>query len=328
MAVRQKILEAFEAGKGRYISGEELAAGLSVSRAAVWKAVKSLQDEGYAITAAPNRGYCLSSDTDILSAQSISRHLQEKAARFRIDVRRTVGSTNNLLKELARQGAQEGTVVVAKEQTGGRGRMNRSFYSPSDTGIYMSMLLRPKLSAEEALFITTSAAVAVAQAVEALSGREAKIKWVNDVCCDGRKICGILTEASFDIESGNLEYAVLGIGINVTAPPGGFPDDIKDIAAAVFEDDCRVADVKSRLAAEVLKRFWNYYAGLKERAFLDEYRRRSLVTGREILILGSGAARKARALGIDDRCRLKVRFEDGTRELLASGEVAIKSIRH
>jgi BirA family biotin operon repressor/biotin-[acetyl-CoA-carboxylase] ligase len=226
MAIKQKILEIFELDKGRYISGEELAAKLAVSRTAVWKAVKSLQDDGYAIAAVSNKGYCLSNTTDILSAQSITKYLEEAASNFHIEMYKTVDSTNNKLKELARQGAPEGTVVIAKEQTHGKGRMNRSFHSPAETGIYMSILLRPKFSTADAILITTAAAVAVAQAVEAVAGREAKIKWVNDVFCDGKKICGILTEASVDIESGSLEYAILGIGINVIAPQNGFLDDI------------------------------------------------------------------------------------------------------
>ena len=326
MNVKQKILEIFEIEKGKYISGEELASHLSVSRTAVWKAVKSLQNEGYSIAAVSNKGYCLSNDTDILSTQSISKYLSGNAARFEVSVNKTIDSTNSRLKELASQGAPEGTVVIAEEQTSGRGRMNRNFYSPADTGIYMSILLRPKLSATEALFITTSAAVAVAQAIEAVSSREAKIKWVNDIYCDGKKVCGILTEASFDMESGGLEYAVLGIGINVKTPKDGFPDDIKDIAVAVFEDDPDIVDTKSRLVAEVLKRFWNYYIGLENKTFLSEYRKRSLVIGKEILVLGNNTSEKALALEIDDQCRLKVRLEDGTIELLSSGEVSIKSI--
>lgn len=326
MTVKQKILEIFEIEKGKYISGEELAAHLSVSRTAVWKAVKQLQDEGYSIDAVPNKGYCLSNATDILSAQSISKYLLENAELFKISVHKTVSSTNIVLKELASQGSPEGTVVIAEEQTSGRGRRNRDFYSPADTGIYMSILLRPKFSAEEALFLTTSAAVAVAQAVEAVSGREAKIKWVNDIYCDDKKICGILTEASFDMEGGGLEYAVLGIGINVKKPQDGFPADIKDVATAVFEDNLNVVDTKSRLAAEVLQRFWSYYINLDNKTFLSEYRQRSLIVGKEILVLGNNTSEKAVALEIDDQCHLKVRLGDGTIKTLSSGEVSIKKL--
>lgn len=324
MSVKQKILEILETEKGKYISGEELATHLSVSRTAVWKAVKSLVSEGYSIAAVSNKGYCLSNNNDILSEQSIAKYLAEEAALFKISVHKTIGSTNSAVKELAGQGAAEGTVVIAEEQTSGRGRRNRTFYSPADTGIYMSILLRPKISAAEALFITTSAAVAVAQAIEELSGREAKIKWVNDIFCDGKKICGILTEASFDMESGGLEFAVLGIGINVKTPKDGFQDDIKDIATAVFENDTNIVDTKSRLVADVLKRFWNYYLGLENKTFLSQYQERSLVIGKEILVLGNNTSEKVLALEIDDQCHLKVRHEDGSIELLSSGEVSIK----
>jgi BirA family biotin operon repressor/biotin-[acetyl-CoA-carboxylase] ligase len=325
MTIKQQILELFEQDKGRYISGEELATRLAVSRVAVWKAVKSLQEEGYSIAAVQNKGYCLSNDTDILSAQSISKYLAEYAGNFKIEVYKTVTSTNTVLKELAKQGAPEGMVVVAKAQTDGKGRMNRSFYSPADTGIYMSILLRPRFPMAESFLVTTSAAVAVAQAIEAVACREAKIKWVNDVYCDGKKTCGILTEASVDIESGGLEYAILGIGINVTAPKDGFHEEIKAIATAVFEAGCDGVDVKSRLAAEVLKRFWAYYVDLGSRAFLREYRERSLVIGKEVFVLGGDSSQKALVLDIDDQCHLKVQFEDGVTRLLSSGEVSIKT---
>lgn len=325
MSVKDKTLTVLENNKGNYISGAKLAEQLSVSRNAVWKAIKALQDEGYNICAVTNKGYCLSSHTDILSSQSITKYLSKYNNAFNINILKTTSSTNSAIKELGINGAEEGNVIISEEQTSGRGRLGRKFYSPRETGIYMSILLRPHMPASESLFITTAAAVAVSEAIEAVSGRETKIKWVNDIYCDDRKVCGILTEAAFGLESGDIEYAVLGIGINVKAPDNGFPAEIKDIATGVFNSDAPPsADVRSKLIAEVLERFWDYYEHIEEKSFLTAYKTRSLLIGKEILITSNSSSEKALALEIDDNFRLKVKMEDGSTRLLSSGEVSIK----
>jgi BirA family transcriptional regulator, biotin operon repressor / biotin---[acetyl-CoA-carboxylase] ligase len=325
MSVKGKTLTVLENNKGNYISGAKLAEQLSVSRNAVWKAIKTLQDEGYDICAVTNKGYCLSCDTDILSSQSISKYLSKNSNAFNINVYKTITSTNSAIKELAVKGEKEGHVIVSEEQTAGRGRLGRKFYSPPRTGIYMSILLRPHISASESLLITAAAAVAVAEAIETVSGREAKIKWVNDIYCDNKKVCGILTEASFGLESGGIEYAVLGIGINVKTPENGFPEEIENIATEVFDDEAFAsADVRSKLIAEVLERFWGYFKHLEQKSFLTAYKTRSLLIGKEILVISSSSSEKAVVLEIDDQCRLKVRMEDGSVRLLSSGEVSVK----
>lgn len=326
MTVKEQILEIFERDRGTVYSGGELAERLGVSRNAVWKAVRQLEAEGWQFDAASGRGYCLREDSDVLSVQGITRCLGGAADGLDIRVYRSITSTNTVLKEMAAEGAPEGTVLVAAEQTAGRGRMNRKFYSPTGTGLYLSVLLRPRMKAQEALFITTAAAVAVARTVEEVAGRETGIKWVNDVFLDRRKICGILTEASFDMESGALEYAVCGIGVNVTPPEGGFPDEIKDVAGAVFTDAAPPTDAKNRIAAGIVRHFMEYYRDLSRRPFFDEYVRRSVVVGQDILVLGRDEPRKARALAIDESCNLRVRYEDGSEGVLASGEVSIRRL--
>lgn len=321
--VKHSVLEILEYGKGHYLSGEELAGQLSVSRSAVWKAVKSLQKDGYSISAVSNKGYCLTTDNDILSEQSISKYLSYTDSPFRIQVCKTVDSTNTALKKLGSQGEPEGTVLVAEEQTAGRGRMDRKFHSPSVSGVYFSLLLRPSLNASEAGNITTAAAVAAARAIESVSGANALIKWVNDIYCNEKKVCGILTEASLDMETHGLEYAVLGIGINVKPPEEGFPEEIKETAGAVFDTAFCPPDGRSRLIAETLKNFWAYYIALPDAVFLNEYRQRSFLTGREIMVVGGKQTRRALALEIDDLCRLIVQYEDGAIETLVSGEVSI-----
>lgn len=322
MSVKERLLPLLCDRGGGYLSGEDAAKILGVSRNAVWKAVSALKNEGYDIEAVTNRGYRLKDSGDVLSRAEIEKNLTSLKGKLNIEVKNTVTSTNALLREKAAAGAPEGTVLIALEQTAGRGRFTRSFYSPANSGIYMSILLRPRISAENAALITTAAAVAVSEAAETLSGRKTGIKWVNDVLIDGKKICGILTEASLNIESGELDYAIIGIGLNVYEPNGGFPTEIKNIAGAIFMK--HESGIKSRLAAAVLERFFKYYETLSKREFLKAYRERCIVIGKKINILSTTGSRTATALGVDENCRLRVEYPDGNRALLSSGEVSIK----
>ena len=324
MAVKDEILKIFEQDKGVFYSGEELASVLGVSRNAVWKAVRLLEADGYKFDAVSGKGYRLTEDSDVLSEFGIRKYLGSYADKFDLKIYKTISSTNTVLKEMAAEGAPEGTILIASEQTAGRGRMNRKFYSPTGTGLYMSILLRPKMNAEESLFITTAAAVATARIIEEVSGQKAGIKWVNDIFVNKKKVCGILTEASFDMESVGLEYAIPGIGINITPPREGFPDEIKDVATAVFDGVVPPQDVKNRIAAGIIKYFTEYYENLPQHAFFDEYVRRSVVVGKDITVIGRGEPRPARALSSDANCNLRVRYEDGTEDTLSSGEVSIK----
>lgn len=326
MDLKDQVLETLENNKGRYVSGNELAVALHFSRNAIWKAIGALKDEGHDIQAVTNKGYCLMPDSDVLSSASIAKHLSGLSAKFYVNVFKTVDSTNTAVKALASQGAPEGTVLVAEEQTGGKGRRGRSFYSPSGTGIYFSILLRPVLKALDATLITTAAAVAVAASIESVTGIVATIKWVNDVFVGGKKVCGILTEGSFDMESGGLEYAVLGIGINVIKPDSGYPAEISSIAGAIFNDKEPETGTRSRLIAEILKKFWAYYQDLGEKAFLTEYKARSFIIGQNVDVISGDTKKKAQAIDIDDDCRLIVRFEDGAVEALSSGEVSIRPL--
>ena len=316
MTTKEKFLTLLENRRGSFVSGEEAAKALSVTRAAVWKAVKALGQEGYVIDAVPNRGYRLSDRGDVLSAQGIARYLNPE---MRPVVHGTLDSTNAALRALAEQGAAEGTVVLSGSQTQGRGRYGRSFYSPADTGVYLSLLLRPRADPQQTVLLTAAAAAAMCQAMEALGAADPRIKWVNDVFLRGKKVCGILCEASFGLETGAPEYVVVGAGINAYAPKDGFPPEIADIAGALW--NAPVPDGKNRLAAEFLNRFWTMYRGGED--FLEDYRRRSLVVGKPVTVLSGETRREALALDIDDRCRLRVRFGDGTEQALSYGEVRV-----
>lgn len=321
MTTKEHLFALLEARQGSFVSGEELADSLHLSRAAVSKAMKALRQEGYAIEAVTNRGYRLSGDCDILSAQGIKKYLNQD---FRVTFAPSVGSTNTVLRSLAEQGAPEGTVVIAGEQTVGRGRMGRSFYSPAGSGIYLSLLLRPvNADPRQTVTLTAAAAVALCQAMEAVSSAAPEIKWVNDIFINGRKVSGILSEAAFGLEAGSPEYVVVGVGINTYVPEGGFPPELEEIAGALWERS--VPDGKNKLAAEFLNHFWKLYAAGDPAAFLEDYRRRSLVVGKEITVVAAGRETPAYAVGIDESCRLLVRYENGENAALSYGEVRIRA---
>lgn len=265
---------------------------------------------------------CASNDT--LTEQSVRRWLPDEGAKWNVQVFQTVSSTNTVLKEMAEQGAPEGTILIASEQTAGRGRMGRSFYSPSGTGVYMSFLLRPSFLPTQSLYITTAAAVAVAEAIEFVTKRPTQIKWVNDVYLDGHKTCGILTEAAFDTEKNRLSYAVLGIGINMRTPPGGYPEELRPIITSVFFKSSYNTESRDRIVAEVISRFWQFYESIPEKPFLCEYRKRSLLEGKSVDVISGNERRPAMALDIDDEFRLHVRYSEGAEEYLQSGEVSVK----
>ncbi len=321
MESKDKILNLLEESDGP-LSGAEIAERLGISRNSVWKAVEKLREQGYQIDAKTNRGYQLVSESNVLNAGNIRRKLTGGAKIAAINVRDCVTSTNTVLKELAEKGGAEGMVLIAEQQSAGKGRMGRSFYSPKGTGLYMSILLRPKFSAEESLSITTAAAVAVAGAVETVTGRRAMIKWVNDVYLDGYKVCGILTEASIDFEFGGLHYAVLGIGVNLREPEGGFSGELKKVAGALFKSD-PPPGAKVNLATEILNRFFQFYGHLTDSPFLKEYQERSLLSGMKISFTRGNETKNGTVRCVDDQFRLVVRLENGGEEAFSAGEVNI-----
>lgn len=319
---REKVLDRLRRSGEDFVSGAQLAESLGLSRTAVWKAIGQLRAEGYRIEALPNRGYRLAPDNDVLSLEGLGRYLRQ--AGLRPQVYDSISSTNTVLKAMAAEGAPEGTALIAGAQSQGRGRLGRSFYSPAGSGLYLSLLLRPACDPEQATRLTACAAVAVAEAIEELSGRKTGIKWVNDVLMDGKKVCGILTEASLDCESGTVNYAVIGVGVNLRQPAGGFPPELREIAGAVFGPE-PVPELRCRLAASILDRLWENCREPENGAVLEEYRKRSVVLGRPIRILPrEGEPEAATALEIEPDFALRVRMEDGSLRRLTTGEVSIR----
>lgn len=334
IGLKDKVLTKLSKNKGTYYSGQELADEFGVTRAAVWKAIKVLRKAGYTITGTNNKGYSIESDNDVVDAANISGFLSDEAKTFyRVLCMETTPSTNLEVKNHATDGEQEGLVVISEEQTKGRGRMGRSFLSPKGSGIYLSVLLRPSFSSEEAAQVTVAAASAAALAIEkacpSIPEGSIQIKWVNDLYLNAHKICGILTEASVSLENTGLEYVILGIGFNILDPNGGWPDELKDIAGSLADYDIP-ASARVRIAAEFLNFFLPMYQNLSKRTHMDEYRRRQMLLGKtvEIISVATSASESnetASVLGVDDDGHLIVRLDKtGETVHLNSGEVRVR----
>lgn len=323
MTVKQSVLRALGEARGASVSGEVLAQSLGVSRAAVWKAIKSLQGEGYRISAGTNRGYRLEEYPDLLTAEGISAMLPLELAQLDLRVFDEIDSTNLEAKRLAMTGLSR-CAVIADRQTAGRGRLGRSFYSPPGCGIYTSLLLRPRPDQlADVTLLTTAAGVAVCRALEKAAGVQAEIKWVNDLYLNGKKICGILTEGVTDFESGMIESIVIGYGVNFR-DDAHLPEELRPIVGSVFGAEPPTV-TRSALAAAMLAELLPLAEDLSSRSFLQEYRRRSMLLGREIVFSRAGGRFAAVAEGIDDNGGLVVRLPDGSRETLRSGEVSVRT---
>lgn len=309
---------------GGRISGERISASLGLSRAAVNAAVQALRREGYDIASSTKTGYALLSTTDRLCPGQLAARLGWERMESVVCLD-SVDSTNNYLKALAQQGAPAGTVVMARAQTAGRGRLGRSFHSPADEGVYLSMLFRPDCSAEAAAQLTAWAAAAMCGAVEAASGLRPGIKWVNDLVANRRKLAGILTEMAVEGESGRIQYAVLGIGVN--AGQSSFLPELGDIATSLYMETGRQVS-RCGLAAEMilaLDRLRQDFPQEKSR-YLELYRDDCAILGRELSYSSGGESVSAVAEGIDEDFGLTVRRADGKTETLRYGELSVRGL--
>lgn len=320
MSTKEQVLQAL-LDSGTCVSGNDLARMLGLSRSAVWKAIEQLRADGHSIEAGTNRGYRLVNCADVLSEAEIRRSLLPGAIGGAMEIHNLIASTNDRAKELALQGAPHGTVVLARRQSSGRGRFGRKFHSPDNSGVYMSILLRPSIPADKAVMITSMAAVAVARAMEKVADVCASIKWVNDVYLGTKKACGILCEAGLDFESGQMQYVVAGIGVNVGFME--FPDELKEIATSL-SNECGRQVSRSRFTAELINEMNALYPQLESGAFMAESRARSNVIGRQVYVLRGSERYPATAVDIDDAGSLIVRREDGGTETLHSGEISLR----
>jgi len=317
---KQKVFELLEKNNMNFVSGQEIADTLFITRAGIWKAIKSLREEGYNIEAVTNRGYRLVVEKDVLSKSGID---ENKRADIETFVFKEVESTNDVARNYALEGKEE-LVVIADYQTKGRGRRGRVFYSPKDSGLYLSFLLRPEVDITKATGYTCMAAVATCNAIKKATGKEVYIKWVNDIFYEDLKIAGILTEGFTSIEDGSLEYMIVGIGINLYTPPGGFPDELKKIAGALIPDGQTENNVRNRLCAALIDEFMNMYT--TNLNFLEQYRELSYLKDKYVKVIPTGKEAVkgyARVISIEDDFSLLVEYENGKKENLSSGEVSV-----
>ena len=324
---RETILALLRQNPEGYTSGEAMSRELGISRAAVSKAVSGLRQEGYEIEAVTNRGYRLISGPDRLSRGDILPWVHVEHVGRILECFPVIDSTNNYLKREA-QHLSDGTVVVANEQTGGRGRLGRTFQSPPDTGIYLSALLRPDLPPVKALNLTAFVAVAICEGIETATGLSPQIKWTNDIVLNRKKVCGILTEMSIEGESGALQHIITGIGINVNQKEGDFPEDIREIAGSLAMAAGKPVS-RGRLTAEIINALDEMYAAWLSGGgdYLERYRERCLTVGQPVKLLrANGSVEPAQALAIDDNFGLVVRHPDGRMETITSGEVSVRGL--
>lgn len=313
VSTRQALLQALSAAEGDYVSGQQLARQLGVSRAAVHKAAAALTAQGYALEAVSRRGYRLAGG-DPFCAEAVGAYPAP------VYVYDTLESSNRTAKLLALDGASHGTLVLTGHQSAGRGRLGRTFESPAGKGVYLSVVLRPALPAAGAQTATIGAAVAVCRAVKALCGRELSIKWVNDLYEQGKKVCGILTEAGTDLESGQLEWLVVGIGLNLTSTAADWPPELARKAGSLYPGG--PAPVSRAALAGAIAR--ELLALCPDFACLDEYRARCFVPGHWVTVCAAHETYAARALSIDDEGRLVIQRENSRQEALRCGEVTTR----
>lgn len=328
MSTKLSLLEIFNNSGSEYLSGQELANRLGISRNSVWKAIKKLQDEGFPIDSKASVGYRLLQKSDVLSASYIKENLTFPC---KVHILEEVDSTNNYAKNFDDLSSPH--LVIANSQTKGKGRLGRSFYSPHSKGLYMTLAFKPDFGLEQSMLVTTVAALAVCQAFESVTGLGPKIKWVNDIYLNEKKVCGILTEAESNFETGTINKIVVGIGINCFEQ--NFPEEIADKAAFIGTAPKEFS--RSQLAAAVVNKFFELLNNFDKRKVLREYKSRSMLLGQQILLYGTsygalpengGKGIRARAIDIDENGGLIVEYLEGRRsremETITSGEVTIR----
>ena len=324
---RERVLALLRERPGEYLSGEAMSRTLGISRAGVWKAIEGLRQEGYTIASAPNRGYRLEDAPDRLRVGELFGLLSDARVGSQLMCLDVVDSTNTECKRQAMSGAQEGLVVTAEEQTGGRGRRGRGFQSPKGKGLYLSALFRPDLEPGQVSDFTAWVAVAVCDGIEACCGIRPEIKWTNDIILNGKKLVGILTELSLVSETNTLDYMVTGIGVNVNQAVEDFSPEIQEMATSlsmVLGRPVRRAD----LAAQIILALDRMYAGYPEdRAeYLKKYRAGCITTGHQVQLITPAARRQAFALEIDDDFNLVVELYNGKKETISAGEVSVRGM--
>ena len=309
------------------MSGQQLCDHFGVSRTAVWKVIRQLQEEGYQIEAVKNRGYLLKKDAvpDVMTVPEIISRLHSGWMGRNCIFLETVDSTNNYLKRAAEDGAVNGTLAVAEEQTGGKGRRGRSWETPKGTNIAMTILLRPEIRPEHASRLTLLMAMAVVRGIQKETGLQAGIKWPNDVVVDGHKVCGILTEMNTEVDY--INYVVIGTGINVNQTE--FPEEIREIAGSLKLSAGHPVARAGLIASimEELEELYEVFLKTEDLSALkDEYNRNCVTCGHEIRVLEPGHEYTGMTDGINDLGELVVKKADGETVCVYAGEVSVRGL--
>ena len=359
MSTKEKVLSmlASQAGAGQAVSGEALAAECGVSRAAIWKAINALREQGLQIEGTTNGGYQLKDD-DIFSDELFRQTFASNYPDFsesHIECFKEIDSTNTYAKRILAEcgnlrdssGAlteagqkYHKAIFIAEKQTAGRGRLGRTFVSPEKTGIYISVIYAPKGGITNPARLTACAAVAICRAIKNVicklpegTSIEPKIKWINDIFVDGKKVCGVLAEGVANFESGMIEAAVVGMGINIKKNTTAFEGQLADVVGTLEDaTSAKISrlEIATEIAGQVLKIFEEDASSeAAHKAIIKEYKEASFLIGRELtvypLIGDEKSSYKATATDIDDNAGLIVTLEDGSKRTLSSGEVSLKS---
>lgn len=322
--MRAKILGMLRQAADGYVSGEAISQHLAVSRAAIWKHIQALRQEGYHIEAHPRLGYRLLAAPDRLSPEEIGQVLATARFGRAISYREAVTSTNDVARELALAGCPGGQIVVAETQTGGRGRLARSWFAPPGKGIWFSIILRPPIRPQDAPKCTLLAAVAVNAAIRRISGVPSGIKWPNDILYKGKKLVGILTEMAAEMDAVN--YIVLGIGVNVNIATEDFPPELRAVATSLFAAAGQPVP-RSLLLAAILEELESLYDEVCQAGFgpvLDKWREYSVTLGKEVKIIDRETSFSGQAVDIDTDGALLVQTADGMKKVVA-GDVSLRA---
>lgn len=324
IVMRQDILDFLIHHKDEFVSGQQISDQLGISRTAVWKHIRALKQRGYVIESYTKKGYCLREAPELLSEKAILDGLQTKFVGRPVVYRERVDSTNNVAKKLADQGAPEGTIIVAEEQTGGRGRINRTFLSPYAKGVWFSLILRPDISPMEVAKMTLLAAVAVARSIRRHGLADCGIKWPNDILVQGRKMVGILTELNGSAEKVN--YIIMGIGVNTDIMADDLPEDLKSIVTSFAREGIRVS--RLALLETLLAEIERLYDTVCRQGFsqvLAEWRFLSCMLGQEVTVSSVNRTFSGMARDIDENGNLLVDTAAGT-EVVMAGDIHVRPV--
>lgn len=322
--MKKRVIEVLKENEGEFISGQKLSEELKVSRTSVWKYMNSLKEEGYNIESISRKGHKLISSPDILTSEEIAQYLNTKIIGRDIRYYETIESTNKTAKEIAQQEDKEGTVIISEEQTEGRGRLGRNWISPKGKGIWMSIVIKPNIAPTDASKVTQLTAAAVYSALNEM-GIETQIKWPNDIILNEKKVCGILTEMSSEMMQ--INYMVVGIGINVNLNSEDIPEDIREKATSLKIEIEKKVDRK-KLIGKILNKFEYFYELFINESDISEAisicREKSILIGKNIRIIERKQELQREAIDLTENGELVVKDEFGNTSVVISGEVSVR----